>query len=896
MEASFGHWVRRRRKGLDLTQDELAQRVGCSSSLIFKIETDERRPSRQIAELLAVQLEIPPDQSEKFLKVARQDLAALHLEGPDTLDQLPSPPVSSPPLEVARTPTEEAGLHFSTLPVFPTAFLGRENEIDIVSQQLRDPACRLLTLTGPGGVGKTRLAVEVARHLEPVFSDGVYFLSFAGVDQPESILPVVADTLGIIFSGPADPKQQVIHVLRMKNLLLIFDNMEHLVAGSAILGEILEQAPGIRLLLTSREAVHLQWEWIFEVQGLPIPESAQPSVLESNSAIALFLQRTRQSAPQMILTAEQANAIVQICRLVDGLPLAIELAASWARVMLPSEIAAELARGLDLLQTTLQDVSARHRSIRLVFDHSWRLLTEVESAALMRLAVFPSGFTRDAAQKVTGTSVVLLSALVSKSLLRYGKTAGRYDFHELVRQYVLARLHDQADLEQSAHTQHAEYFARWLGDLESPLKSAQQIAISASIRAETANWSAAWRWSAQHQRLDLLMPMAPCLYWYFEIHGDNAEALATYAYAVDELRNFGAPAALCTEADKSAFAMLVTQLGWFEFRVGNITRSVALYTECLQLVTAMKDPDPYVLCLLHIDWGYLALITGEIDEAGRLTQQSLVFAREFESPWNMAVAVNILGIVEFQRGHLEEAYRQLNESLKIWRDIGDLRGLVFCMLYLSQTAQALGYYDEVETILQESNAISHQKTDRWAHAFGLDLLGHLAIKRGQVQAARDFFGQSLALSQEIGDQWAATQTMIHLGEAQLALDDLAGAQQLFRQAYDNARQAHWLPIILEVMIASLSRGGEVTAETKMAVLLAVLAHSATNQATRQRAEQMRDELAATLDPKQIEAAQVNAYKKPAEEWGSVLFYGRGEGNLPHESSLRGQPAESNQTW
>ena len=755
MEASFGHWVRRRRKGLDLTQDELAQRVGCSSSLIFKIETDERRPSRQIAELLAVQLEIPPDQRDKFLKVARQDLATLHLDTPDTLPQ-----ASPPPVKAAQTPLERAGLRPSALPVFPTAFLGRENEIDIVTQQLLDPACRMLTLTGPGGVGKTRLAVEVARRLEPAFSDGVYFLSLAEVDQPASILPAVADSLGITFSGPVDPKQQVIQVLRTKNLLLIFDNMEHLVAGSAVLGEILEQAADIRLLLTSREAVHLQWEWIFEVQGLPIPESAQPSVLELNSAITLFLQRTRQSAPQMILTVEQANAIVQICRLVDGLPLAIELAASWARVMLPSEIAAELARGLDLLETTLQDVPARHRSIRLVFDHSWKLLSEVEIAALMKLAVFPGGFTREAALSVAGASVVLLSALVSKSLLRYGKTAGRYDFHELVRQYVLARLNEQPDLQQSAHARHAEYFARWLGDFEAPLKSAQQITISASIRAETANWSTAWRWSARHQRLDLLRQMTDCLYWYVEIHGDNSEGLATYAYAVDELRKLGAPAELRTDAEKSAFAMLVTGLGWFEFRIGNIEQSVALYSESMHLVTDLKNPDQRALCLLNINWGYLSLFTGEIEEASRLIQQSLVHARAIESPWDTAVAVNILGIVEYQRGHLEEAYRQSTESLKIWREIGDLRGLVFCMLYLSSAAQALGHHDEVEAILQESNAISQQKMDRWAHAFGLNLLGHLSVTRGQTQAARDYFRQSLALSQEIGDQWTATQTMI----------------------------------------------------------------------------------------------------------------------------------------
>jgi tetratricopeptide (TPR) repeat protein len=255
-----------------------------------------------------------------------------------------------------------------------------------------------------------------------------------------------------------------------------------------------------------------------------------------------------------------------------------------------------------------------------------------------------------------------------------------------------------------------------------------------------------------------------------------------------------------------------------------------------------------------------------------------------------------LGIIEYQRGHLEEAYRQLNESLKIWREIGDLRGLVFCMLYLSSAALALGHHEEVEAILQESNLISQQKMDRWAHAFGLDLLGHLAITRGQTQSARDYFSQSLALSQEIGDQWTATQTMIHLGEAQLALEDRPGAQQLFRQAYDNARQAHWQPIILEVMIASLPPDGEMPAESKLAILLAVLGHTGVTQATRQRAEHLRDALAATLDPQQFEAAQNMARQKPTEQWGNELFKGTGEGFRPPDGSPWGQSVEPNPAW
>ncbi len=868
METSFGNWVRRRRKALDLTQNELARRVGCSLSLIFKIETDERRPSRQVAELLAAHLEIPAEQRETFLRVARQELAVMRMDGPAAM---PLPDYAAAPQALPGGSQARE----SSLPVFPTLFIGREHEMDIILQQILDPACRLLTLTGPGGVGKTRLAVEVARRLDAAFKDGVYFLPMAGVDQPESIVTELAIALGLSLSGPADPKLQVIQALRRKNALLVFDNMEHLVQGSAVLGEILQQAPGLRMLLTSREPVHLQWEWIFEVQGLPVPEEARLEMFESNSAPALFMQRARQAAPQAAsgagLSALDAPAVLQICRLVDGLPLAIELAASWARVLSPGEIAAELARGLDLLETRLQDVPARHRSIQLVFDHSWKLLSAEERAALMALAVFPGGFTREAAQKVAGAPVVLLSALVSKSLLRFGKQAGRYDFHELVRQYALDRLGENPPLEQSAHARLAEYFASWLADLEMPIKSAQQIAVSARVRAEAANWAAAWRWAARQQRYDLLRKMELCLYWYYEIHGDNAEAVSAIAYAVDELSAAGAPANLVTDLQKGTYALLVDQLGWFESRTGNVDRALALFDKSLALVQDMETPDHEVLYYIYINYGYTTLVTGDLEKSAQTTRVSLEHARALGKPWYAAIAITILGIIEYQLGHLEEADRQLTGSLQLWREVGDPRGLVFCMLYLAAAVLALGHYERVERIVDESNAIAQEKGDRWAHAFGLDLLGNVAIARGEPRKAVECFRHSLALSQEIGDQWAATLALIHLGDSLAAYGECAEALRLFREAYENARQAHWASTILDVLVAALAAADEQAPETRLAVAEAVLANPAANLPTRQRAARLRDQLAALLSPQQVEAAQAQAQQKTAEEWAAAFI-------------------------
>jgi predicted ATPase len=369
----------------------------------------------------------------------------------------------------------------SKLPIFPTSFVGREHEIEVLVNTLLDPACRLVTLTGLGGIGKTRFAVEVARRLEARFSDGVYYFPMAGVSLPESILPTIADGIGLVFSGPAEPLLQVVTFLRNKQCLLIFDNMEHLLDGWMILEEILRQAPDIKLLLISRAQLQLLWEWIFELQDLPIPEALEVSNQETNSAVLLFLQRARQAAQGFTLGYEDRGALVQILKLVDGLPLAIELAAAWVPVMTIGEIAQELERNIDLLATTRQDVPDQHRSIKTGFDHSWKLLTDDEQLALMRLSVFSGGFSRTAANSIADASLLLLSSLIGKCLLRYQQETGRYDLHELTRQYALACLHERPDEEAQIYEKHSQYYATWLAGQEAPLKSEQQIQTSLLI-------------------------------------------------------------------------------------------------------------------------------------------------------------------------------------------------------------------------------------------------------------------------------------------------------------------------------------------------------------------------------------------------------------------------------
>lgn len=404
------------------------------------------------------------------------------------------------------------------LPPQSTPFVGREVELAEIASYLNNLDAQLLTLVGPGGIGKTRLALQAAaRCVEPEaaveqrFSDGVFFvpLSAEAPGGPQaSLMAAMADALHFDFAGPVHPQAQLLGYLREKDMLLILDNFEHLVTEARQLVDILRLAPKVKLLVTSRARLSLQEEWLIEVKGLDFPATADaPIDSTAYSAVALFVQRAQHLQVGFTLSEAEVSDAVRICQLVEGVPLCIELAASWLRVLSCKEIAAEIETGLDFLTTNLKNVPDRHRSLRAVFDHSWNLLSPVEQAMFRRLTVFRGGFQREAAAQVVGASLPMLADLVDKSLLRRN-AIGRYEIHDLLRQYAEEKLQANPIESEQIHDAHCSYYADLLSQHQAELKGEDLPAALTVLNAERENVRAAWNWAVSHRKaaeLDLFM-------------------------------------------------------------------------------------------------------------------------------------------------------------------------------------------------------------------------------------------------------------------------------------------------------------------------------------------------------------------------------------------------------
>ncbi len=835
---TFGQRIKQRRAALDLTQEALAERVGCAPQTIRKIESGERRPSRDMAERLALVLELAPEERESFLKAARASVIA------DTA--------------VAAAPAVEQLEPRLLLPKYTRPFVGRTAELAQLRSLLADPACQLITLVGAGGIGKTRLAVELGSQCR-LFADGVVFVSLVSVKTPTLLASAIADALGFTFHGTDEPTAQLFDYLREKELLLILDNMEQLLDSTDLLVELLTEAPHVKLLVTSRERLNMQGEWAVEIGGLQVRHS-DADVAE---AVALFVERARRVKHTFSLSDAEQRSVVRICQLVEGMPLAIELAASWVRMLSCSEIEAEISNSFDILSTSTRDMPGRHQSLRAVFEHSWHLLSDEERQVLCQLTVFRGGFDRSAAARVAGATLPVLAALVDKSLLR--RTGdGRFDLHELVRQYAAEFLAQESQEQAAARDRHASYFIAWVESRTPALIARNQAATIREVSAEIDNIRAAWDWATtQHKLSDIRLGLAP-LQWFYEfrtwfqegelIFRNAANALKALA-VVTEADSPNAAAENTTAADEYALLLgqLLARQGYFTLRCGQLERAREILRRSLALLQQHNDEGGTAAALVYL--GIVAYQMGNYAEADRLLNDGLRISIERGDAWVRALSLCFLGLVAHAQGDYELARRLFSEDLAVWRAIDNVRGMVLCLNYFSTTLYKLGEYAEAQALLHESLTLCSATGDRFGLGTALSHLGLVAKAQGQFQEAHYLFSESLTLFKEMGNRWDIARTLNHFGVVALALGECQDAKRAYIESLRNSIEANAVPDALNALVglarASVCEGNR---EQALELCLQVLQHPAPGKEAYERAEQLRAQLVTELPPAIIDEA------------------------------------------
>ena len=735
---SFGCWLEKRRKALDLTREELAQRIGCSISSLRKIESDERRPSKQLAELLANALEIRMEERSAFLRIARGELAIERMNSSHPLPDL-SLHQSSHTLS-------------NSIPISSTPLIGRESELAALCQMLGDPQCRLITLVGPGGIGKTRLATEIASKQCDRFNNGVFYVSLASINSSEFIIPTISEVLGFSAFGPMDPKQQLFNFLQNQVMLIVLDNIEHLMDGVNLLAEILKCSIGLKLLVTSRERLDLTGEWAFEVHGLSIPP-ATLSEIENYSVVELFVALARHVRTGFTLTEKNKVEVVRICRAVNGIPLGIELAAAWVQVLSCAEIASQIEHNIDFLASTKRDMPERHRSLRAVFDHSWKLLSGKEQDVLRRLSIFRGGFLRDAAEFVAGASLPLLSSLISKSLILRTK-AGRYDLHVLVRQFAEKYLESDSDDDGSTRAfetrkAHASYYLSLAENAGQQLFGAQQSAWKERLEQEHDNLRAALEWLLTHDipditwRLETALRLAGPLHRFW--HGRNGNegrrwleralaiestlrvrvpdsvrvrALETASRLAELQNDYDAAQAMLSEAlalskksqEAANVANVLDALGDLAWLQGDFVQAESYYEECLSLYRPSENLSKIALALISI--GNAAVERGDFYRAESVYVEGLTLSREAGDSRSIAMAFYGLGLVAIGRNESSIASLRFKEALALFNELRndfDVSLCLECLAYVAamqgRAAESLMFWGANET-LRESLQVS----------------------------------------------------------------------------------------------------------------------------------------------------------------------------------------------
>ena len=660
------------------------------------------------------------------------------------------------------------------LPQQMIPFIGRTIEIADIVERLNDPNCRLLTLVGPGGIGKTRLAIEAISGDVRTFQDGIYFVPLQSVASIDNIIPTIASVIGFEPSDKSDLESQLTQHLGDKSLLLILDNFEHLLDATLMISRLLMEAPKLKILVTSREALKLRMEWVYHVDGLAFPSSTSTDSLERYDAVRLFNELAIKVQRNFVLATER-ESVVQICRLVQGMPLAIELAATWLRRLPCIEIVAELQRSLDFLETDLHDLPDRHRSMRVVFDHSWKLLMEEEQNVFMALSVFRGGFLQEASEQIVGASRKLLMSLVDKSILKVNHD-GRYEIHELQRQYAEEKLCEEPRRKTKIFDQHSAYYLKFMDLPIRAFLGPKNRETLRSIDAEIDNIRSAWNWGVVNRHTKHMKLALVGLYWYSWLRSWHEAGERIFQQAVETLRTVES-----TKENKIALGQALLLQAAMDNWLGRSQLACVRSAESVKILQSIDAR--YELAQALAIQGWANSNVGNLSEAKQFLRKAVEGFEETNQYEVMAHTLGLLGyIAQRESDHAAIEYWH-QRALQVGRRIGDHRTISDALGALGFQARWRGQYHKARQLVEESLAVAREAEIIPFVIFGLNKLGVIAQVTGDFGEAKRCFEESTYLAR-MAKKPVFAWCLINLANVLTSLREFDLASGLYQEALE----------------------------------------------------------------------------------------------------------------
>ena len=708
--------------------------------------------------------------------------------GPHRLKDLTEPEriyqleVEGLPSEFPLLTTLDAGM--ANLPSPRTSFVGRRHELEEIDRLLEDPSCRLLTLVGPGGVGKTRLALEAAARRIDRYPHGVHYVPLASVVAPDFLAPAVADALQFPIDAAHSgfsAQDQLVDYLSERSTLLVLDNFEHLVEGAGLVTQMVERAANVAILTTSRERLNVQSEWVLDVHGLQVSANGNGHN-GAEGALRLFEERARQADHRFELGEEALEHAVRICRLVDGMPLGIELAAAWVSVLPCAEIADEIERTIGFLETSMRDVPERHRSLRAAFDQSWRLLADEQRRCFRQLSVFRGPFSREAAAAVAGADLELLAELVSKSLVRRLEL-GRYELHELLRQYAADRLAEDPDEPAQVRERHARFYVGRLVDRREAIFGPRMSEARDELRGDLPNLASAAEWAATQWAENDIRSAFDALSALYSAHS-WPEGLETFEHLAELLGYSPAEPFDPHAAPPVLLSALAGQVDFAAY-VGYDEAQDALARSCEPELRARRLTRELGVCLLAL--GTNACYIDDYPEAVTFLEESATLTRSAGDRWSEAVALSWLGFVWLLQNELDAARTAFEASHQIALDMDQPLLPAFTLSKLGLLADASGDYAEAMRLHTEANGYFETLGDRGGAGYALSRASASAYCLGDYEKALRLGRAGHDAFADVNHRWGMIGAACRVGLALTSLGDASGARERFRWALEQAQ-------------------------------------------------------------------------------------------------------------